>query len=69
MSMREMAPFKHHVEAVSLIVGHDKNETTTFKTTVWEDNVGALTLARMEPGRSTLRSKHYGVKMHWFRSK
>jgi hypothetical protein len=69
MSMREMLPFKHLVEAVSLIVGYDKNEITTFKTTVLEDNMGALTLAQMEPGRVTPRSKHYGVKMHWFWSK
>jgi hypothetical protein len=45
MSMRETLPFKHLVEAVSLIVGYDNNEMTTFKTTVWEDNIGALTLA------------------------
>jgi hypothetical protein len=64
-----MLPFKYLVEAVLLIVGYDKNETKTFKTTGWEDNVGALTLAGMEPGRVTPRSKHYGVKMHWFQSK
>jgi hypothetical protein len=56
--MREMLPLKHLVEAVSLIVGYDKSETTTFKTTVWEDNMGALTLAHMEPGRVMPRSKH-----------
>ena len=40
----------------------------TFKTTVHEDNMGALTLARLEPGRNTPRSKFYALKMHWFRS-
>mmetsp|Transcript_26718 Transcript_26718/g.63721 ORF Transcript_26718/g.63721 Transcript_26718/m.63721 type:complete len:423 (-) Transcript_26718:138-1406(-) len=40
----------------------------TFKTTVHEDNMGALTLAKLEPGRSTPRSKFYAIKMHWFRS-
>jgi hypothetical protein len=69
MSMREMLPFKHLVEAVLLIDGYDKNEMTTFKTTVWEDNMRALTLAHMEPGRVTPRSKHYGVKMHQLWSK
>ena len=39
------------------------------KTTVWVDNVRALTLARLEPGQMTPRSKHYAVKYHWFRSK
>ena len=28
-----------------------------------------MTLANMEPGRITPRSKHYGIKVHWFRSK
>jgi hypothetical protein len=41
---------------------------TIYKTTVWEDNNGALQLANMEPGRMTPRSKHYAVKYHWFRS-
>jgi hypothetical protein len=36
----------------------------TFKTTVHEDNQGALRLANMEPGRS----KFYAIKYHWFRS-
>jgi hypothetical protein len=31
-------------------IGLDKSKTTTFKITVWEDNLGALTLAQMEPG-------------------
>eukprot|EP00804_Cyclotella_cryptica_P007533 CCRYP_010639-RD/>CCRYP_010639-RD protein AED:0.26 eAED:0.26 QI:0/0/0/1/0/0/3/0/643 len=36
---------------------------------VHEDNVGALTLARLEPRRMTPRSKHYAIKYHWFREK
>lgn len=40
----------------------------TFKTTLHEDNMGALTLASLEPGRQTPRSKFYAIKMHWFRS-
>jgi Reverse transcriptase (RNA-dependent DNA polymerase) len=69
MSMREVLPFKHLVETIAVIVGYDEKETTTFKTTVWEDNTGALTLARLKPGKIAPRSKHYVVKMHWFRSK
>ena len=33
------------------------------------DNAGALTLAKLEALRMTPRSKHYGLKYHWFRSK
>jgi hypothetical protein len=67
--MREIIPFKELVQAVGKIVGFTDVEVTTMKTTVWEDNVGALTLANLEPGCGTPRSKHYGTKMHWFCSK
>eukprot|EP00804_Cyclotella_cryptica_P018714 CCRYP_007209-RC/>CCRYP_007209-RC protein AED:0.30 eAED:0.29 QI:0/0/0/1/0/0/2/0/483 len=33
---------------------------------IHEDNVGALTLAGLEPRRMTPRSKHYAIKYHWF---
>jgi hypothetical protein len=45
-----------------------KKHLVTFKTTVHEGNQGALTLARLEPGRTTPRSKFYAIKHHWFRS-
>ncbi len=32
-----------------------------------KDNVGVLTLGKLEPRRMTPRSKHYAVKYHWFR--
>ena len=38
-------------------------------TTVHEDNNGALKLANVKPERMKSRSKHCGVKYHWFRSK
>jgi hypothetical protein len=69
IAMRELLPFKHLVETVSKMIGLDIEDPATFQTTVWEDNVGALTLANMEPGRITPRSKFYAIKMHWFRSK
>jgi hypothetical protein len=31
-------------------------------------DAGALTLAKMDPGRMTPRSKHYAIKYHCFRS-
>ena len=49
-------------------MGLSQELMTTFKTTVWEDNMGALTLANKEPGHSTPRSKHYAIRLHWFRS-
>ena len=48
-------------------VGLDPDLKSTLKSEVWEDNAGALILAKLEPPRTTLRSKHYGLKYHWFR--
>jgi len=66
--MKELIPFKRLVQTVSSSIGLGKETIPTFKTTVWEDNAGALTLAKMEPGRTTPRSKFYAVKYHWFPS-
>ena len=67
-AMRSVLPFKTAVFAVSKAIGLSNERSTMFKTTVWEDNAGALTLANMEPGRITPRSKHFAIKYHWFRS-
>ena len=64
-----MLPFQCTLKKVAASLKHDENESTiTFQISVWEHNVGTLTLANLEPGRFTPRSKHYGVKTHWFRS-
>ena len=65
VAMREVIPFKNLVHVVYASIG-SSDPTTTFKTTIYKDNMGALTLAHLEPGRVTPRSKHYCVKMHWF---
>ena len=66
--MRSIIPLKRAVTAIKKGIGLPEDQNTTFKTTVWEDNAGALQLANMEPGRVTPRSKHYAIKVHWFRS-
>jgi hypothetical protein len=68
MAMKDLLPLKRLVELVASAVGLPSQDTVQMKITVWEDNSGALTLANLEPGRMTPRSKHYGVKYHWFRS-
>jgi hypothetical protein len=50
-------------------IGFEGSDIAKFRTTLWEDNLGALRLARLEPGRKAPRSKHYGVKYNWFRTK
>ena len=66
-AMRALLPFLELVKAVGLIVGLSQDYLTTFKTTVHEDNMGALKLANKELGQSTPRSKHYAIRTHWFR--
>jgi hypothetical protein len=56
-------------KSVSLGIGLDNITRSTFKTTVWEDNMGCLKLAKLAPGQYTPRSKHDAVKYNWFRSK
>jgi hypothetical protein len=68
-AMREVLPLRDLVRTVAKGCGISEACLTTFKTTVWEDNAGALALANLDPGQHTARSKFYDVKVHWFRSK
>jgi hypothetical protein len=65
-SLKEVLPVQRLVQAIGKTIGLGDDLLTTIKTTVWEDNAGASTLARMEPGCMTPRSKHYAIKYHWF---
>jgi hypothetical protein len=67
-AMRELLPFRNLAIEISSHLGLGEDQLATIKSTVWEDNVGALTLANLEPPRITPKSKHFGVKYHWFRS-
>ena len=67
MAMRELLPFKDLMIELTDKLGVEKEKFINIKTKVWEDNSGALTLANLEPGRTTSRSKHFAIKYHWFR--
>ena len=68
IAMREALPLRSLISTLGdgLKLGHDV--TGQFKVTVWEDNMGCLTLANLDPGQNTPRSKFYDSKVHWFRS-
>ena len=66
--MREVLPLRELTKGVARGLGIAEDVVTDFKTTVWEDNNGALSLANLEPGHHTPRSKFYDCKVHWFRS-
>jgi len=44
-----------------------KGASTVSK--AWEDNVGTQNLANSKGPLMTSRTKHIGIKYHWFRSK
>ena len=66
--MREVLPLRELIKTVAPHCGFDKHLSTTFKTTLHEDSTGCITLANLEPGQHTPRSKFYDSKVHWFRS-
>ena len=66
-AMRELLPFINLVKEICARIGLTPNKLSTIQSTVWEDNVGALTLANLEPPQITPKSKHFGIKYHWFR--
>ncbi len=67
-AMKFVLPLRTLIRTVSIGVGLPPETFVKFRTTIWEDNNGALILAGLEPGRTTPRSKHYAVRIHWFRS-
>lgn len=65
--MKDLIPLRRIVIAVCEGLELDSDLISSINSDVWEDNAGALTLARLEPPRMTQRSKHYSIKYHWFR--
>lgn len=61
-AMKYMIPLRRIVIDVCRAVGVLENKSVRVSSNVWEDNEGALTLAKLEPPRITPRYKHYGVK-------
>ena len=57
-------PFREMMKEALTIVKMNSSIPTTFKTTVYEDNAAALSIATNQ--RLTSRSKHFSVKYHHF---
>lgn len=66
---RDLFPVVDLVKKLSKSVGLTKSFSSKIHVRIHEDNVGALTLGKLEPCRMTPRSKHYAIKYHWFREK
>ena len=66
-AMRDVLPLRDLTKGIAKGLGISEECVTKFKTTVWEDNNGALSLANLEPGHHTPRSRFYAARTHWFR--
>eukprot|EP00956_Cyclotella_meneghiniana_P011824 scaffold16629_cov44-Cyclotella_meneghiniana.AAC.1 len=65
--VKDLFPLLDMVKELGHAVGLPVDKHTNVHIKIHEDNVGALTLGRLEPKRMTPRSKHYAIKYHWFR--
>ena len=65
-SMHELLPFLDILVEVYSGVSFKLSISTTIKSTVWEDNAACEKLANMVHPHVTPRSKHFGIKYHWF---
>ena len=68
-SCKDLLPLVAVICELSAAVGLDASFTSNIHCKVHEDNVGTLTLARLEPPRMAPCSKHYAIKYHWFHEK
>ena len=66
-SMRTLLPLRNQLAKIIKHL-HLNAAGPSFVCTIWEDNQAALQLATKDPPRMTPRSKHIGIKYHWFRS-
>jgi hypothetical protein len=67
-AMKTVLPVGNLLCVVARALDLPEDYTSTFKTTMWEDNNGCRIIATLEPGRQTPASKWYDIALHWFRS-
>ena len=66
-SCKDLFPLLDLIKELGTACGVPISKSSNLHVRVHEDNVGALTLGKLEPRRMTPRSKHYAIKYHWFR--
>ncbi|KAL7570776.1 hypothetical protein ACA910_014406 [Epithemia clementina (nom. ined.)] len=67
-AMRTLIPLRQQLFTICTWLCLHSPKTATVSI-VWEDNQAALQLSNKNPPCMTPRSKHIGIKYHWFRSK
>ena len=63
---KDLFPIVDMVKELAGSVRIEVKSVAKMHINIHEDNVGALTLAKLEPARMTPRTKHYAIKYHWF---
>ncbi len=64
---RDLFPLMDKLTELTSVLNLPFTPGSNMHVRIHEDNVGTLTLGKLEPRRMTPRSKHYAVKYHWFR--
>ena len=64
---KDLFPIMDLVKEIGIFFDLPVKDKARFHVRIHEDNVGALTLGKLDPRRMTPRSKHYAIKYHWFR--
>ncbi|GFH50753.1 hypothetical protein CTEN210_07229 [Chaetoceros tenuissimus] len=64
---KELIPIRNIASEIAEACGVASKDVSSMHTTIWEDNVGCLTLANLELPLLTPRSKAIAVRYHWFR--
>lgn len=64
---KELIPIRNIASEIAEACGVTSEDVSSMHTTIWEDNVGCLTLANLELPLLTPRSKAIAVRYHWFR--
>jgi hypothetical protein len=65
-SCRDLFPLIDITNELCTALQVDMQTKTQMHIKIHEDNIGALTLGKLEPRRMTPRSKHYAMMYHWF---
>ena len=67
MALREFLPMRETAQQICLVFGVDMGKDNKLKSTVFEDNSGALALAKAK--RMNPRTKYIAAPYHWFHEK
>ena len=67
MACKDLIPIREIAKEIATACGITQEERASMHTTIWEDNVGTLTLANLELPLLTPKSKSFAVRYHWFR--